>query len=145
MFKHLLLPTDGSQLSRAAIQKSVQFAKSINAKVTGLYVMPVFHAVTSKTEMLDDTDEGFARECKALAEQFLSVIEDAAKATDVACETDLVISDHPYEAIIKAAEEKGCDLIAMASHGRKGVQGLTLGSETQKVLTNSKIPVLVFR
>ena len=58
---------------------------------------------------------------------------------------DLVISDHPYEAIINAAEEKGCDLIAMASHGRKGVQGLTLGSETQKVLTNSKIPVLVFR
>ena len=81
--------------------------------------------------MLDDTDEGFARECKALADQFLSVIEAAAKATDVACETDLVI-DHPYEAIIKAAEEKGCDLIAMASHGRKGVQGLTLGSETQK-------------
>ena len=145
MFKHLLLPTDGSQLSKAAIQKSVQFAKSINAKVTGLYVMPVFHAVTHKTEMLDDTDEAFARECRALADQFLSVIEDAAKATDVACETDLVISDHPYEAIIKAAEEKGCDLIAMASHGRKGVQGLTLGSETHKVLTNSKIPVLVFR
>jgi nucleotide-binding universal stress UspA family protein len=145
MFKHLLLPTDGSQLSKAAIQKSVQLAKSINAKITGLYVMPVFHAVTGKTEMLNDTDEAFARECRALADQFLSVIEDAAKATDVAYETDLVISDHPYEAIIKAAEEKGCDLIAMASHGRKGVQGLTLGSETQKVLTNSKIPVLVYR
>jgi nucleotide-binding universal stress UspA family protein len=145
MFKHLLLPTDGSQLSKAAVQKSVQFAKSINAKVTGLYVMPVFHAVGRKTEMLDDADEAFARECRALADQFLSVIEDAAKATDVACETELVISDHPYEAIIKAAEEKGCDVIAMASHGRKGVQGLTLGSETQKVLTNSKIPVLVFR
>jgi nucleotide-binding universal stress UspA family protein len=131
-------------LSKAAIQKGVQFAKSINAKVTGLYVMPEFHVVTDKTEMMGDSEE-FARDCRAVADGFLSVIEEAAKAAGVDCDTALATSDHPYEAIIKGAEQRGCDLIMMASHGRKGLQGLTLGSETQKVLTNSKIPVLVFR
>jgi nucleotide-binding universal stress UspA family protein len=140
-----LLPTDGSQLSKAAIQKGVQFAKSINAKVTGLYVMPEFHAVTDKTEMTGDTGQEFARDCRAVADGFLSVIEEAAEAAGVACDTALATSDCPYEAIIKGAEEKGCDLIMMASHGRKGLQGLTLGSETQKVLTHCKIPVLVYR
>lgn len=145
MFKHLLLPTDGSQLSEAAIQKGVQFAKSINAKVTGFYVMPEFHVFTYRTEMLEDTKEEFAKDCRAHADQFLAVIEKAAKAAGVACDTALATSDHTYEAIIKAAEEKSCDLIMMASHGRRGVQGLLLGSETHKVLTHSKIPVLVYR
>lgn len=144
MFRHLLLPTDGSQLSKAAIQKGVQFAKSINAKVTGLYVMPEFHVLTDKTEMMGDSEE-FAKDCRAVADGFLSVIEEAAKVAGVAFDTALATSDHPYEAIIKGAEEKGCDLIMMASHGRKGLQGLTLGSETQKVLTHCKIPVLVYR
>lgn len=131
-------------MSKAAIQKGVQFAKSINAKVTGLYVMPEFHVVTDKTEMMGDSEE-FARDCRAVADGFLSVIEEAAKAAGVACDTALATSDHPYEAIIKGAEQRGCDLIMMASHGRKGLQGLTLGSETQKVLTHCKIPVLVYR
>jgi len=144
MFRHLLLPTDGSQLSKAAIQKGVQFAKSFNAKVTGLYVMPEFHAVAHQTETMGDGEE-FARECRAVADGFLSVIEEAARAAGVTCDSALVTSDYPYEAIIKGAEEKGCDLIMMASHGRKGLQGLTLGSETQKVLTHCKIPVLVYR
>jgi nucleotide-binding universal stress UspA family protein len=145
MFKHLLLPTDGSELSEAAIRKGVQFAKTINAKVTGFYVMPEFHVFTYRTEMLEDTKEQFAKDCKAHADQFLAVIEKAAKAAGVACDTAVVTSDHTYEAIIKAAEKKGCDLIMMASHGRSGVQGLLLGSETHKVLTHSKIPVLVYR
>lgn len=145
MFRHLLLPTDGSRLSEAAIQKGVQFAKSIDAKVTGLYVMPEFHAVTYKKELPEDIGEEFARDCRACADRFLSVIEEAARGAGVACDTALLISDHPYEAIVKAAEEKSCDLIMMASHGRKGLQGLTLGSETQKVLTHCQIPVLVCR
>jgi nucleotide-binding universal stress UspA family protein len=140
-----LLPTDGSQLSKAAIQKGVQFAKSINAKVTGLYVMPEFHAVTYKTEIPGDAGEKFAKDCRAYADQFLSVVEEAAKASGVVCDIALATSDHPYEAIIKAAEEKSCDLIMMASHGRKGVEGLSLGSETHKVLMHTKIPVLVCR
>ena len=145
MFKYLLRPTDGSQLSEASIQKGVQFAKTINAKVTGFYVMPEFHVLTYQTEMLEDTKEEFAKDCRAHADQFLAVIEKAAKAAGVACDTALATSDHPYEAIIKAAEEKSCDLIMMASHGRRGMQGLLLGSETHKVLTHSKIPVLVYR
>ena len=145
MFKHLLLPTDGSQMATAAIQQAVQFAKGINARVTGIYVMPEFQTFTFKTEMLTDTKEAFERDCRAHAEQYLAVIKTAAAAAGVACDTAVATSEHPYEAIIQAAEANGCDLIAMASHGRKGLQGILLGSETQKVLTHSILPVLVYR
>ena len=145
MFKHLLLPIDGSKLSEAALQKGVEFAKSLNARITGFYVMPEFHIFTYRTELVEDTKEEFAKDCRIHADQFLAVVEKAAKAAGVACDTAVATSDHPYEAIIQAAEEKNCDLIMMASHGRRGMQGLLLGSETQKVLTHSKIPVLVYR
>jgi nucleotide-binding universal stress UspA family protein len=145
MFTHILLPTDGSPQSDAAIQQGIQFAKGINAKVTGFHVIPEFHVFTYRTEMLEDTKGQFARDCRAHAEQYLVVIEKAAKDAGVTCDTDYATDDHPYEAIIKAAEKKGCDLIMMASHGRRGVQGILIGSETQKVLTHSKMPVLVYR
>jgi nucleotide-binding universal stress UspA family protein len=145
MFKHILLPTDGSELSEAAIQKGVQFAKSINAELTGFHVILPFHIFTLQTEMLEDTKEQYERQSKVQAEQFLGVIKKAAEKAGVSCDIDYVTSSHPYEMIIKAAEKKGCDLIMMASHGRKGVQGLLIGSETQKVLTHTKIPVLVCR
>lgn len=145
MFKHLLLPTDGSQASEAAIQKIIRFAKETHAKVTGVHVIPQYHVFTYQTEMLEDTKEQFAKDSKAQAAKFLATIDRAAKEAGVACDTAYVISDYPYEAIIKMAEDKGCDLIAMASHGRKGVRGLLMGSETQKVLTHSQMPVLVFR
>ena len=145
MFKHILLPTDGSRGSEKAIRKALELAKSTGAKVTGFHVIPKFHVFTYRTEMLEDTREEYARDSRAHAQQYLAVIEKAAKQAGVSCETAYTTSDHPYEAIIRAAKRKGCDLIAMASHGRKGVQGLLLGSETQKVLTHSKIPVLVYR
>ena len=145
MFKHVLLPTDGSQHSEAAIQAGVQFAKSLNAQVTGFYAMPQFHLLAYGPEALTDTREEFERDSKAHADRFLAVVAQAAKAADVPCETALQASDHPYEAIIAVAKEKGCDLIMMASHGRSGVGAFLLGSETQKVLAHSKIPVLVFR
>ena len=148
MFKHLLIPTDGSELSEAAIQAGVQFAKSINAKVTGFHAMPKLHmpvygpdGIIEKRQDFED----FEKDSKARADRFLAVIARAAKAADVPCETALETSDQPYEAIIATAKEKGCDLILMASNGRRGVQAFLLGSETQKVLTHSKIPVLVFR
>jgi nucleotide-binding universal stress UspA family protein len=143
MFKHVLLPTDGSKLSDDAIRMGVQLAKTVNAKVTGFYVMPEFHVFTYKTEMLEDTKREFATDSKAHAAQYLSVIETAAKAAGVTCDIASTTDDHPYEAIIKAATQRECDLIVMASHGRKGVQAVLLGSETQKVLTHSHIPVLV--
>ena len=145
MFKHILLPTDGSERSEAAIQKGIQFAKTINAKVTGFHVILPFHVFTTQTKMLEDTKEQYERESKAQAEQFLGVMKKAAEKAGVSCDTDYVTSDDPYKMIIGAAEKKGCDLIMMASHGRRGVQGLLIGSETQKVLTHTKIPVLVFR
>jgi nucleotide-binding universal stress UspA family protein len=145
MFKHILLPTDGSKLSDEAIRVAVQLAKTVNAKVTGFYVMPEFHVFTYKTEMIEDTKSEFAKDSKAHAAQYLSVIETIAKAAGVTCDIASGTHDHPYEAIIKVAKQRGCDLIVMASHGRKGVHAVLLGSETQKVLTYSHIPVLVCR
>jgi nucleotide-binding universal stress UspA family protein len=145
MFKHMLLPTDGSKLSEVVIYQAVDFAKAIGARVTGFHVMPEFHVFTYRTEMLEETREEFARDSRAHAEKYLAVIQTAAKAAGVQCETASFTSDQPYEAILQAAEKRGCDLIVMASHGRKGVQGMLLGSETHKVLTHSRIPVLIYR
>ena len=110
MFKHILLPTDGSPLSEEAIRKGVQFAKSINAKVTGFYALPEFHIVTYRTDMLEDTRASFAKDSQAQAQKYLGVIEKLAKEAGVACEIVRAVSDHPYEAILKAAQEQGCDL-----------------------------------
>jgi nucleotide-binding universal stress UspA family protein len=145
MFKHILLPTDGSQLSEIAIQEGIELAKAINARVTGFHVLPEFPAFTYHPEMLGDIKEEFAGDSRARATQYLRVIEEAANKARVRCDTGYTSSAHPYEAIIRAAEENGCDLILMASHGRRGVQGLLIGSETHKVLTHTKIPVLVYR
>ena len=145
MFKHILLPTDGSELSEAANQQGIRFAKSIGAKVTGLCVMPLQHPFFYETEIPMDALEQAAKRYKELAETHLAAIEKEAKAAEVACEVVYEKNDYPYEAIIRVAEQKGCDLIMMASHGRRGVGAFLIGSETQKVLTHSKIPVLVYR
>lgn len=110
-----------------------------------IYVIPKFHVFTYRTEMVEDTKDKFSRDSRAHAQKYLAVIEEAARKAGVPCETTDVTSDDPYEAIIDAAEKKGCDLIAMASHGRKGLKGVLLGSETHKVLIHSRIPVLVYR
>lgn len=145
MFKHILMPTDGSELSQGAIEKGIEFAKCINAKVTGLHVIPPFNALMYGTEMLGETLEQFETHARTYAVQYLAVIENAAKEAGVPCDTLYVTASRPYEAIIKTAEEKGCDLILMASHGRRGVESLLIGSETTRVLTHTKLPVLVYR
>ncbi len=145
MFKHILLPTDGSKQSEAAIQNGIQFAKSLNAKVTGFHVITPYRTLTFLAEILRATEEQYERESKLHAENYLAVIERIAEEAGVTCDTAYVTANHVYEAIIRTAEEKGCDLIVMASHGRKGVQGLLIGSETAKVLAHTKLPVLVFR
>jgi nucleotide-binding universal stress UspA family protein len=143
MFKHILLPTDGSNLSQVAIQKGVQLAKSMKAKITGVSVMPAQKYYLYQTDIIVQVKEETVKQHKIQANRNLSFIEKAAKEAGVPCETFCESSDHPYEAIIRVAEKIGCDLIMMASHGQRGVKGLLLGSETQKVLTHSKIPVLV--
>ena len=145
MYKHLLLPTDGSEPSRSAAVRGIELASSVGARVTGLYAMPEFHVLTYRTEMLEDTKEQYAADCRTHAEQYLAVIRAAAQQAGVACETVSVTSDHPFEAIIETAERMGCDLIVMAAHGRRGLRGLLLASETNKVLTHTKLPVLVYR
>ncbi len=143
MFKHILLPTDGSPASEDAVRKCMQFAKEIGARVTGFHVMQPFHVFTYQTEMLEDTKEQYKKDSEAHAQKYLGFIESAAGEAGVPCKIATTTGDHPYEAIIDAAAKYGCDLIVMASHGRKGIKGLLLGSETQKVLTHSRIPVLV--
>lgn len=145
MFKHILLPTDGSAPSEECIRKCMAFAKESGAHVTGLHVTPEFHIVTYKTEMLEDTPEQFRKDSEEMARKHLALIEDLARQLDVPCAVTWSANDHPFEVIIQTATEKGCDLIAMASHGRKGMKGILMGSETQKVLTHSRIPVLVYR
>ncbi|SHI24122.1 universal stress protein [Pollutimonas bauzanensis] len=145
MYKHILLPTDGSSASEAAVQACFQLARQLGAKVTGLHVLPEFHVFTYKTEMLEDTRAQFVKDSEEHARKILSPVERLAQETGVICSTMHVVSDDPYEAIIQVAQDSQCDLIVMASHGRKGVKGLLLGSETQKVLTHSRIPVLVYR
>ena len=145
MYKHILIPTDGSELSESAILKGVALAKSMNAKVTGLTVSSTFHTIALEPLMVTDTPVQYKKDCEARAAKYLAAIEKAAKTVDVPYAWAHVFHDQPYEAIIDTAANKGCDLIVMASHGRRGMKALVLGSETTKVLTHSRIPVLVLR
>ena len=145
MYRHILIPTDGSELSDTAVRQGVQLARSLNARVTILTVTVTFHTFTADPFMASRTAETYRVDATTEAERALSVGAAAATAAGVPCETVRVERDHPYEAIIDAAAERGCDLIFMASHGRKGMAALVLGSETTKVLTHTKIPVLVCR
>jgi nucleotide-binding universal stress UspA family protein len=148
MFKHIMLPTDGSELSNAAVHEGIRFAKSIGAKVTGICVMPSQHPFFYEgmnAEVYLELQAEKRKELREVAEAFLSVIEKGAREAGIPCNVVVETSDHPYEAIVQVAERIQCDLIMMASHGRRGVKAVLLGSETQKVLTHSKIPVLVYR
>jgi nucleotide-binding universal stress UspA family protein len=145
MYKHVLIPTDGSELSEKAVKHGITLAKSLNAKVTSVTVSQTFHTFALDPLMVTDTPAQYKKDCEARAQKYLGIVETAAKTVGVACEGVHVVNDHPWEAIIDAAKKKGCDLIFMASHGRKGVSALVLGSETTKVLTHSKIPTLVYR
>src|SRR4030095_6068180 len=145
MYMHILVPTDGSTLSAKAIEQAVALAKSLGAKLTGMTVSIPFHTFALDPMMVSDTPEQYKKNCEARAEKLLGAIAVTAKAAGVPCDVAHVTAEHPYPGIISTATGKGCDLIVMASHGRKGVSALVLGSETQKVLTHSKIPVLVVR
>lgn len=145
MFKHVLLPTDGSKLSEKSVRQGIRLAKALDARVTALHVVPKFHTFTYEADMLELTRGDYERTSAKRAGDYLRTVKKIATNAGVECDTVHTTSDRPYEEIIKMAEKKGCDLILMASHGRHGLEGLLLGSETQKVLTHSKTPVLVFR
>ena len=145
MYRKVLVPTDGSPLSAAAIPQAVALAKSIGAKVMGVTVSVPFHTFALDPMMVSERKDTYKKHCEELAAKSLGVIKTAASAAGVPCEVMHVNAEHPYEGIIDTAKTAGCDLIFMASHGRRGASALLLGSETVKVLTHSKIPVLVSR
>src|SRR3989304_1881468 len=147
MYKHILVPTDGSNLSARAIREAVAFAKSTGARITGFYAAPNYSVQVYGDFVPADfiTPQEFTKQTRRTAEKYLGVIEKAAEAAGGGCKTAFATSDRPWQAIIKAVQKHDCDLIFMASHGRRGLAGLLLGSETQKVLTHTKVPVLVHR
>lgn len=140
MYKHILLPTDGSELSRKAIRHGVRLAQAVGAKVSGLSVVVSSHAPSGAgTSMLGD------HVLEDAAEAFLSVVAQEAREHGVEAECFYATGTSAHEEIVAAARSRGCDLICMGSHGRSGLSGLLLGSETAAVLANCDIPVLVLR
>lgn len=145
MFQHILVATDGSLLSEAAVDSAMNFARDAGATVTAVTVTEPFHVMTVDSKQLADTKEAYDRLVNAEAARYVESAERKAKALGVQCRVVQVESEQPYKAIIETAKQSGCDLIAMASHGRRGVSALVLGSVTNKVLMHSSIPVLVYR
>jgi nucleotide-binding universal stress UspA family protein len=144
MFKKILVPTDGSELSAKAIEGAVEMAKRLGAKIVGVTVIEPYSYTTLSEYRPESFEDYEARMMKAARER-LDKLEAAARAANVEVETVVAKSFSPYEAIIDTATKNGCDAIFMASHGRRGLGAVLLGSETQKVLTHSKLPVMVYR
>lgn len=145
MYRHILIATDGSSLASRGVAHGVQLAKALNAKVTLLTVSERFHTFTLDAEQVEETASSFKEH---MAQEASKTLENAARvAVDAGVEATPIHreNDEPYQAIIRTAEGRDCDLIVMASHGRSGVSAMFLGSETVKVLSHSKLPVLVIR
>ncbi len=145
MFQHLLIPTDGSDLSQKAVLYGVEFAKQVGARVTALTLTEPYHVASMDAVLVSVGEDEYEQESRRISDQALAFAKSAADAAGVPCETVRDVHDQPYRAIIDTAHARNCDLIVMASHGRRGVSALLLGSETVKVLTHSTIPVLVYR
>jgi nucleotide-binding universal stress UspA family protein len=147
MFKHILIPTDGSDLSRKAIKKGIEFAKTIKARITTIHVVPEFKVIADESfvSLTPEAKKRFEEESLRRARKMLDSIVQQAKAQGVRCDGVAEANDLPYQQIIATAKSSKCDLILMASHGRRGIASVLLGSETAKVLTHSSIPVLVVR
>jgi nucleotide-binding universal stress UspA family protein len=145
MFKHILIPTDGSKLATEAVDKGIALAKASGARVTFLMVVEPFHVFSVDAAQLESTRADYEKHAAKAAGEALASAEAKAKAAGVTAGVVQGEDDQPHQAIVQAADTLGCDLIAMASHGRRGMAALMIGSQTMKVLANSKVPVLVYR
>jgi len=147
MFRHILIPTDGSPVSAKAVKAGIAFAKQIGAKVTGYCALePVYAQIYGEGYMITGRAlTQMEKRARQVGERYVSGIGKAAKAAGVPFQGHVSKADSPYAGIIAAATQKHCDLIFMASHGRHGLAALIMGSVTHKVLTHSRIPVLVHR
>jgi nucleotide-binding universal stress UspA family protein len=144
MFKKILVPTDGSELSEKALVAAVKFAKQLGASVVALTVTEPY-SYSNLSEYRPESIDDYDGRMQAIANERLSRAVQVAQPEGVSCEAVVVRSFSPFEAIITAVKEQGCDVIFMASHGRRGLAAVLLGSETQKVLTHSTVPVMVYR
>ena len=147
MYKNILIPTDGSALSRAAAKKGIKLAKSLGARVTAFFAAPAPTPVIYKgiLPVGFSQPKAHAAAIEKAAARYLGAIEKMAKAAGVKCKSVHVIDDFPAAAILKTASKEKCDLIVIASHGRSGLARAVMGSETRKVIYQAKIPVLVQR
>ena len=145
MYKHLLIATDGSELASKAIALGLGLAKSLGARVTILMVSEPWTAVVSGEAAIAFPIKDYERAVTANANEVLAAAASAAKSQAVSCDTVHAKDQFPAEGIIDTATKQGCDLIVMASHGRRGLKRLFLGSQTNSVVTQSTIPVLVCR
>ena len=146
MYRKILLPTNGSALCESAVQKGIEFAKFAGASVVGFHAIPATsYLIYTEAGPSDVLAEQFERDAMVRGQALVDAVQSQARAAGVDCDTLLLTNDHPWEAIIEAANNKDCDLIFMASHGRRGLSALLLGSETARVLTHTAIPVLVYR
>jgi len=146
MYRNILIATDGSALAEKAVSHALSLAKSVGAKVTAVIVEAPFNVYDVPESRLPQMSEAFAQHAahiKQHAATVLNRVANGAKAAGIACDTVQVEHDHPYQAIIATAKDKGCDLIVVASHGRSGISAVLLGSVTSKVLAHTSIPVLV--
>ena len=147
MYKNILLPTDGSPLSMKGVKAGIAFAKALDAKVTAFYADPGIGPEFAQIDapLPEGVLEAEIARLKKVGERYLAAVEKLAQADGVPCRRVMVSDRLAYEAIIATAKSERCDLICMASHGRRGLSGVLLGSETHKVLTHSDLPVLVLR
>ena len=145
MYKHLLVATDGSTLATKAVEAAVSLAACLGAQLTAITVTEPFHAISFMPSQVTDTLTTYEHHAAEFAHRTLGEVEAQAKRAGIAYEAAWVRHEHPYEAIIDAAKSRGCEVIIMASHGRRGVSAIVLGSQTVKVLTHSTLPVLVYR
>lgn len=144
MFKHILVPTDGSELSQKAIDGAIDLAQSVGARITAYACLPQYPYSPFADVAVEPPDDFHAR-AEAEAREHLRAVEAAAQQAGVPCDSATSVESAPYIGIIETAEARGCDVILMASHGRRGLGSILIGSETQRVLTHTKIPVIVYR
>lgn len=144
MFKRILVPTDGSEITAKAVAAAIELAKSVGAQLYTISVKEPF-PYSAISEMQPTPPQEFFDAQERIATRRVQAVVDLAKQAGVTCQSNTIEALHPWEAIIDHAKQMDCDLLVMASHGRRGVSALLLGSETQKVLTHSKVPVLVVR
>jgi nucleotide-binding universal stress UspA family protein len=145
MFKHILLPTDGSELSLHAVDTGIELAARLGARVYAFHVIAPFPASVYFTEIIQANEPTYTREATANAERYLGDVRQRAQAAGVPCDGSHEVDARPWSAIVGAARKQQCDLIVMASHGWRGFDRLLLGSETHKVILNGDVPVLVCR